>query len=223
MNEIKINIKTINSKIKTSHEKSFYNKRKLPNLIAVSKQQRLDKILQALECGHRVFGENKVQDAEKKWLPLISRYEKVELHLIGHLQTNKVKKAVKIFDFIHTLDRDNLAYEIHKHINGSKIKSLFVQVNTGLEEQKSGIFPNKLEKFLNLCINKLNLPIIGLMCIPPLGDDPSIHFCYLNKLSKEFNLEKLSMGMSSDYEQAIKFGANYLRIGTEFFGKREKL
>jgi pyridoxal phosphate enzyme (YggS family) len=223
MNQIKINRETLYNKIKIAHEKSFYNERKLPNLIAVSKQQATDKIIKALECGHRVFGENKVQEAEKKWLTLRDQYEKVELHLIGHLQTNKVKKAMRIFDFVHTLDRESLAYEIHKNIKNSRIKSFFVQVNTGMEEQKSGIFPNELEKFLNLCINKLDLPVIGLMCIPPIGDDPCIHFCYLNKLTKQFNLDKLSMGMSSDFEEAIKFGANYLRIGTEFFGKRDKL
>ena len=121
------------------------------------------------------------------------------------------------------MDRESLAYEIHKNFNKSKTKSFFVQVNTGMEKQKSGIFPDKLENFLNLCMNKFKLPIIGLMCIPPIGENPSVHFCYLNKLRKKFNLDKLSMGMSSDYEQAIKFGANYLRIGTKFFGKRERL
>ncbi len=223
MNEIKKNRDILYNKIKITHENSFYNEKKMPELIAVSKQQETDKIIQALECGHRLFGENKVQEAEKKWMIFRDKYKKVELHLIGHLQTNKVKKAIQIFDFIHTLDRESLAYEIHKNFNKSKTKSFFVQVNTGMEKQKSGIFPDKLENFLNLCMNKFKLPIIGLMCIPPIGENPSVHFCYLNKLRKKFNLDKLSMGMSSDYEQAIKFGANYLRIGTKFFGKRERL
>ena len=222
MNEVNERRKLLNEKIKIIHAQSFYNEEELPNLIAVSKQQKIEKIIQGLESGQRLFGENKVQEAEQRWTSLKQKYKKIELHLIGHLQTNKVKKAMKLFDSIHTLDRESLAYEISKNMNNNpKTKSLFIQVNTGLEEQKSGILPNNLEKFLDLCINQLNLPVIGLMCIPPIDDNPSIHFCYLNKLLKESKLQKLSMGMSSDYEQAIKFGSNYLRIGTDFFGARE--
>ncbi len=222
MNNIKNNQKTLLEQIKINHKNSFYKNEEIPKLIAVSKQQNYNKVLEALEVGQRFFGENKVQEAEKRWFNLLNDFDNIELHMIGPLQSNKVKNALKIFDYIHTLDRESLAYEISKHFNQqSKTKEFFIQINTGLEKQKSGIEPKNIENFLNLCIKKLNLPVTGLMCIPPIKDDAAIHFCFLKKLSIQYKLKNLSMGMSSDFEEAIKFGANHLRIGSNFFGKRD--
>ena len=190
-------------------------------MVAISKNHSTESIKTAINSGIRIFGENRVQEAERKWTPLLSIHHDIELHLIGPLQKNKVKKALNLFDVIHTLDRESLAFEIYKNLKKSdKTKSFFIQVNTGEEQQKSGVFPEKLEEFFDLCTKKYQIPVTGLMCIPPLNESPSIHFCYLNKLSQKFKLNHLSMGMSSDYSEAIKFGATYLRIGTEFFGKR---
>ncbi len=221
MNEISVNKKNLFSKVRQIHQSSFYKLREMPKIVAVSKQQENEKIIEALENDQKIFGENRVQEAESKWTPLLSIHNDIELHLIGPLQTNKVKKALNLFDVIHTLDRESLAFEIYKNLKKSdKTKSFFIQVNTGEEQQKSGVFPEKLEEFFDLCTKKYQIPVTGFMCIPPLNESPSIHFCYLNKLSQKFKLNHLSMGMSSDYSEAIKFGATYLRIGTEFFGKR---
>jgi len=142
------------------------------------------------------------------------------LHFIGHLQTNKVKKALNFFDVIHTLDRESLALEISKHLTfTSKTKSFMIQVNTGNEENKSGISLNDFEEFFKFT-NSLKIPVKGLMCLPPINEEPSIHFCILRELANKFKLTDLSIGMSMDYEKAIKFGSTYLRIGTSFFGKR---
>ncbi len=222
MDKIRENKERLLSKIRKIHQSSFHKSREKPKLIAVSKQQESEKILEALKSNQKIFGENRVQEAEKRWTYYLNTYRDIELHLIGPLQTNKVKKALNLFDVIHTLDRESLALEISKHLKKSvKTKSFFIQVNTGEEKQKSGILPKELGEFFELCTKKLKLPVIGLMCIPPLKDSASIHFCYLNKLSLKFKLKHLSMGMSSDYDEAIKFGATYLRIGTEFFGKRK--
>ena len=222
MDKISLNKKRLLSKIRQIHQSSFYKLREAPKIIAVSKQQDNKKILQALENDQKIFGENRLQEAERKWTPHLNIHSDIELHLIGPLQTNKVKKALNLFNVIHTLDRESLALEIYKNLKESnKTKSFFIQVNTGEEKQKSGVLPKELEGFFDLCTKKLKIPVIGLMCIPPLHESASIHFCYLNKLSQKFQLNHLSMGMSSDYQEAIKFGATYLRIGTEFFGKRE--
>ena len=209
------------SKIKLIQQDSFYNDRELPKLIAVSKKQPNQKIIEALDCGQKTFGENRVQEAENRWIPLIQKYKKVELHLIGQLQTNKVKRALKLFDVIHSLDRESLAIEISKNLNDNiKTKSFFIQVNTGKEKQKSGILPEHLEDFYNLCSKKLYIPVEGLMCIPPINETPSIHFCFIKKMCDELKLQSLSIGMSSDFDEAIKFGATHIRIGTDFFGER---
>ena len=221
MNEFYNKYEKLNQLIKKRHNDSFYSSKPLPKLIAVSKQQPDEKILDALEVGQRIFGENKIQDAIKRWSGLLSIYKDIELHYIGHLQTNKVKKALNFFDVIHTLDRENLAFEISKHLTlTSKTKSFMIQVNTGNEKNKSGVSLENLEEFLKLVIN-LNIPVKGLMCLPPVDDEPSIHFCILRELANKFKLNDLSMGMSMDYEKAIKFGSTYLRIGTSFFGKRD--
>ena len=220
MNELTDKYEKLNQLIKKYHNESFYSSNPLPKLIAVSKQQPNEKILNALELGHRIYGENKLQDAIKRWKTFLNTYNNIELHYIGHLQTNKVKKALNFFDVIHTLDRESLALEISKHLTSkSKTKSFMIQVNTGNEKNKSGISLDDFEEFFKF-INNLNIPVRGLMCLPPVNEEPSIHFCILKELANKFNLSDLSMGMSMDFEKAIKFGSTYLRIGTSFFGKR---
>ena len=207
--------------IKKCHKNSFYSSFPMPNLIAVSKQQPDNKIEDALKAGHRVYGENKIQDAIQRWSNLADIYKDIELHFIGHLQTNKVKKAINFFNVIHTLDRESLALEISKHLTSkSKTKSFMIQINTGNEKNKSGISLEDFEEFFK-CVNSLNIPVKGLMCLPPVHEDPSIHFCILRELANKFKLSDLSMGMSMDFEKAINFGSTYLRIGSAFFGKRD--
>jgi hypothetical protein len=220
MNEFRSKYEKLNQLIKKYHNESYYSANRLPKLIAVSKQQPDEKILNAIKLGQRIYGENKLQDAVKRWSNLIDKYKDLELHYIGHLQTNKVKKALNFFDVIHTLDRESLALEISKHLTfKSKTKSFMIQVNTGDEKNKSGISLENFEEFLKFT-KSLNIPVTGLMCLPPVNEEPSIHFCILKELANKFKLRDLSMGMSMDFEKAIKFGSTYLRIGTSFFGKR---
>ena len=221
MNDFRINYKKLSELIKKYHNESFYSCKPLPKLIAVSKQQPDEKILNALKFGQRIYGENKLQDAIKRWSNFIKTYKDIELHYIGHLQTNKVKKALNFFDVIHTLDRESLALEVSKHLTSqSKTKSFLIQVNTGNEKNKSGISLKDFEEFFKF-VNSLNIPVKGLMCLPPVDDEPSIHFCILRELANKFKLSDLSMGMSMDFEKAINFGSTYLRIGTSFFGERD--
>ena len=220
MNEFRSKYEKLNQLIKKYHNESFYSANRLPKLIAVSKQQPDEKILNAIKLGQRIYGENKLQDAVKRWSNLLDKYKDLELHYIGHLQTNKVKKALNFFDVIHTLDRESLALEISKHLTfKSKTKSFMIQVNTGDEKNKSGISLENFEEFLKFT-KSLNIPVTGLMCLPPVNEEPSIHFCILRELANKFKLRGLSMGMSMDFEKAIKFGSTHLRIGTSFFGKR---
>jgi pyridoxal phosphate enzyme (YggS family) len=171
--------------------------------------------------GHRVFGENRVQEAEGKFPALKESYPDLELHLIGPLQTNKAKEAVALFDVIETLDRPKLARALKKEMEKQdRFPRCFVQVNTGEEEQKAGIPPKEAEAFVADC-KEMGLPVEGLMCIPPLDEDPAIHFAFLRELARRCGLEKLSMGMSGDYETAVKFGATHLRVGTALFGARD--
>ena len=222
MNEFFSKYEKLNQLIKKYHNNSFYSSKPLPKLIAVSKQQPNEKILNALKFGQRIFGENKLQDAIKRWTDLLNIYKDVELHYIGHLQTNKVKKALNFFDVIHTLDRKNLALEISKNItSNSKTKSFMIQVNTGNEKTKSGVSLNDFEEFFKF-VSDLNIPVKGLMCLPPVDEEPSIHFCILRELANKFKLSDLSMGMSMDFEKAISFGSTYLRIGSSFFGNRNE-
>ena len=181
----------------------------------------MESISPLIEYGHVDFGENKVQEAIDKWTEVKKKNLIIRLHMIGKLQTNKVKHAVKIFDFIHSLDNIKLAQKISEEQN--KIKKnikLFIQINIGNENQKSGIKISELPNFYNTCINKFNLQIIGLMCLPPANKDPTLFFEKMNKLSKDLSLKELSMGMSSDYLKAIKYDASYLRIGSKIFGER---
>ena len=220
MNEIYNKYENLNLSIKECHNNSLYASKPLPKLIAVSKQQPDEKIFNALEIGQRIFGENKLQEALKRWSPIINNYKNIELHYIGHLQSNKVKKAINFFDVIHTLDRESLALEISKHLTStSKTKEFMIQVNTGNEKNKSGISLDDFEEFFKF-VNSLNIPVQGLMCLPPADENPSIHFCMLRELANKFKLRNLSMGMSMDFEKAINFGATHLRIGSAFFGNR---
>lgn len=190
-------------------------------LIAVSKTHDAARIRPLLAAGQRVFGENRVQEAQAKWPKLREEFADIQLHLIGPLQTNKVKDAVALFDVIHTLDRPKLAGALKKEFAAAgKTCPLFVQVNTGEEEQKAGITPSDAKDFVVYAKNELGLPVIGLMCIPPVDDEPSPHFAFLRKLAGECGLEHLSMGMSADFETAIRFGASHVRVGSALFGAR---
>jgi pyridoxal phosphate enzyme (YggS family) len=190
-------------------------------LIAVSKTFPAEAILPLLEAGQRIFGENRVQEAKGKWPALRERYPDVELHLIGPLQSNKAKEAVALFDAIHTVDRPKIAEALASEIakQGRKPK-LFIEVNTGGEEQKAGIAPEAADAFIKDCREKYALAIEGLMCIPPFDQPPAPHFALLQKIAKRNGLEKLSMGMSADFSSAIAFGATLVRVGSAIFGER---
>ena len=193
-------------------------------LVAVSKQHPPDSIRAALAAGHRVFGENRVQEAGRKWPALRQSHGDVALHLIGPLQTNKVREAVRLFDVIETIDRDKLAAAIAREIDktGRRV-DCFVQVNTGEEAQKSGCAPADADALIAACVRDHGLGVKGLMCLPPLGEEPALHFALLAKIAERNGLECLSMGMSVDYEIAIQFGATHIRLGTAIFGPRPSL
>jgi PLP dependent protein len=191
------------------------------SLVAASKGQSLDSLWEVLDQGHRVFGENRVQEAERRWPPLRAKYPGLKIHCIGHLQTNKVKEAVQIFDVIHTLDSARLADALHEEMEKQRRKlPCFIQVNTGAEPQKGGVAPKELESLLEHC-RKEHLQVEGLMCIPPHHEIPDMHFALLHKLAQELGLKQLSMGMSADFETAIRYGATHVRVGTSLFGIRE--
>ena len=189
-------------------------------LIAVSKVQPNDRIESVLDQGHRVFGENRIQEAQSKWPDFKAQYEDVELHIIGPLQTNKTRAAMEIADSIHTLDRPKLARNIARLAQElGKCPKLFVQVNTGEEQQKSGVLPKETEAFVKECLD-MDLPVKGLMCIPPVDEEASLHFALLKNISENCGLRYLSMGMSADFEKAISFGATHIRVGSAIFGER---
>lgn len=191
------------------------------NIIIVCKTFSMDKILPLIETGHVHFGENKVQEAELKWKEIKKKHLNVKLHMVGKLQTNKVKTALKIFDYIHSVDNYKLAEKIVKYEKelNKKIKT-FVQVNIGEESQKNGINPKNINQFVNYCRNSLSLNIIGLMCLPPINKNPEKYFLYLNQLRNQTDLCHLSMGMSNDYQIATKCGSTFLRIGSKILGER---
>ena len=192
-----------------------------PKIIVVTKTFTLEKIKPLLENGHMHFGENKIQEAEAKWSDVKKNYGELKLHMLGKLQTNKTKRAVKLFDYIHSLDSKKLAEKIsfyQRELN-KKIK-LFIQVNLGDEEQKTGISLNALENFYTYCTKELGLNVVGLMCLPPINSDPKKYFLILKNYSKKLNLEDISMGMSSDYEEAVLHGSTYLRLGRIILGER---
>lgn len=191
------------------------------NLIAVSKTFGPEAILPVLEAGHCLFGENRVQEAKAKWPELRDSFPDLELHLIGPLQSNKTREAVTLFDAIHTIDRPKIARAIadEQARQGKRLK-LFVEVNTGEEPQKAGIMPKDAAGFVTHCRDELGLELAGLMCIPPLEEEPAVHFAFLAKLAGELGLPELSMGMSADFETATAFGATYVRVGSAIFGAR---
>lgn len=190
-------------------------------LVAVTKTHGPEHILPVLDAGHRVFGENRVQEAKAKWPELRARFPDIELHLIGPLQTNKVRDAIGLFDWIETLDRPKLAEALHAEIDrGVHPPVLLIQVNTGEEPQKAGIAPGDAAAFIRYCRDELELPVRGLMCIPPAGENPAPHFALLAKLARSEKLDVLSMGMSEDFEIAIRFGATHVRVGSAIFGAR---
>ena len=191
-----------------------------PKIVAISKTFKIDHILPLIESGHSDFGENKVQEALDKWTKIKDKNKNIKLHMVGKLQTNKVKFVLPLFDFIHSLDNLKLAKKIaevqKKYENKPKI---FIQINIGNESQKSGINKNELSDFYNECI-KLNLDIFGTMCLPPIDIDPSIYFSEMKKITNFLNLTDISMGMSEDYLKAIEYSSTYLRIGSKIFGAR---
>ena len=190
-------------------------------LVAISKIHQSDRILPVLDAGHRIFGENRVQEAAAKWPALKDRFADIELHLVGPLQTNKIKQALALFDVIETLDRPKLARALATEMaNRQRLTPCYIQVNTGEEPQKAGVMPDQTKDFIALCRDQLKLPVAGLMCIPPIDEDPALHFALLAEIAKRHGIERLSMGMSADFEVAIALGASHVRIGTSIFGER---
>jgi len=190
-------------------------------LVAVGKTFGAEAIEPLIQAGQRRFGENRIQEAQAKWPELRAKYPDLELHLIGPLQSNKVTDAVALFDVIETVDREKIARAIaQESVRTGKPLRLFIQINTGEEPQKSGVAPQETQAFVALCRDELDLPVVGLMCIPPLDEEPALHFALLAKLAKQAGLDGLSMGMSADFETAIAFGATHVRIGTALFGPR---
>jgi len=191
-------------------------------MIAVSKVQPLPRVEAALDEGHRVFGENRVQEAAEKWPTFRARYEGIELHLVGPLQTNKVRRALEIFDVIHSVDREKLARKLADGFAEiGRALPCFVQVNTGEEPRKAGCLPAEADAFVRRCREEFDLPVEGLMCIPPVDEEPSLHFALLKNLAERNGLRGLSMGMSGDFETAIQLGATHVRVGSAVFGARD--
>ena len=196
-------------------------KRDKISIIAVSKNKPIEVIEDSIRFGHRIFGESRVQEAFNKFSSLKKNYPDLQLHMIGPIQTNKIKKAIEIFDYIHTLDREKLANEFSKNLEGHNYnKKFFIQINIGKEKQKTGIEPSLACDFIKYCQHDLKLNIIGLMCIPPIKDDPETHFVNLKKIAYKNNLYSLSMGMSSDYKIAVQCQATHIRVGSFIFGDR---
>jgi PLP dependent protein len=220
MSDIPANFETVLKKIRKA-EKAAARKEGEAKLIAVSKTQSIESLRAALATGQRLFGENRVQEAQAHWSDLKEEFPDIKLHLIGPLQTNKVRDAVAFFDCIETVDREKLAAELGTEMKKQgRALPCFVQVNTGGEEQKAGISPHDLAPFLSYCTKECGLDIRGLMCIPPVDEPPALHFALLKKLAHEAGLSELSMGMSADYERAIALGATYVRVGSALFGER---
>jgi len=190
-------------------------------LVAVSKTHGANRVRELLAAGHRVYGENRVQEAEGKYPALKADYSDLKLHLIGPLQTNKARDAVALFDTIETVDRERLAAALAKEMErGGRRPECFIQVNTGEEPQKAGVLPAELDAFFASCRDTYKLPVVGLMCIPPIDEEPALHFALLVKMAKRNGLSKVSMGMSADYEIAVRLGATHVRVGSALFGPR---
>lgn len=214
-----MSLKEIYSKVEKA-EQVFSRPVGNTKVIAVSKVQPLERVISVLDQGHRIFGENRIQEAHSKWPELKEKYGEVELHIIGPLQTNKTRLAMELSNTIHTLDRQKLAKNIARLAQEmGKCPDLFVQVNTGEEKQKSGIWPSETGSFVKECLS-MDLPVKGLMCIPPISEEASLHFALLKSISENCGLQYLSMGMSADFEKAISFGATHVRVGSAIFGDR---
>ena len=217
MHNIIDNLKSIDNELKI-----IIKDNKLPTIIAVSKTFDSSIILPLLDYGHKHFGENKVQEAVDKWTDIKNNFNDIKLHMIGKLQTNKVKFVIPLFDYIHSLDSIKLAKKIsEEQVKKNKKLKIFIQVNLGNDDQKSGINPAELKDFYQLCIGDLDLDIIGLMCLPPKDNDSSEYFIQMKKLAENIKTINLSMGMSNDYSKAAENGATFLRIGSKIFGKRD--
>ena len=213
------NLLKIEENVKSNFSKDIKSL-EFPKIIAVSKTFKIEHIEPLINHGHIDFGENKVQEANEKWRQIKNENKNIKLHLIGRLQSNKVKFAVRLFDYIHSLDSKKLADKIATQVKENNLNTkLFIQVNIGKENQKSGIDENDLNEFYEYCMS-LNLNILGLMCIPPFNEDSTKYFKKMSELNRKYNFEELSMGMSSDYTNAINYGSTYIRIGTDIFGKR---
>ena len=217
--EVTANLQAIYERVKSARQ---YNAGAAPTLIAVSKRQPDDRIEAALVAGHRVFGENRVQEAQERWAARRGLYPDLKLHLIGPLQTNKAADAVALFDVIEVVDRPKLARSLSTEMSRQgRYLPCYVQVNTGDEDQKSGILPDEADGFISFCREECGLDIAGLMCIPPVNEEPAMHFALLRTIAERNGLPGLSMGMSGDYEEAVRFGATSVRVGSGIFGSRD--
>ena len=218
MHNVVKNLLDIENNIKLHLSESNINRH--PKIIAVSKTFKIDKILPLIEYGHIHYGENKVQEAIEKWTEIKKQNSKIQLHMIGKLQTNKVKLAVQLFDYIHSVDNRKLAKKIaDEQLKMNKKIKVFLQVNIGSEDQKSGINKNEIDQLVSYCI-EIGLDVIGLMCIPPINIDPEDHFVEMKKLNRDLGFNELSMGMSSDFLLAARHLSTYVRIGSSIFGQR---
>ena len=216
--EVASNLKFIFKRIDSAKQD---NNRVAATVVAVSKRQSDDRIEAALAAGHRVFGENRVQEAQERWTERRGLYPDLKLHLIGPLQTNKVRDAVALFDVIEVVDRSKLARSLSTEMaRQGRHLPCYVQVNTGEEDQKSGIWPDEADDFIAFCREECGLDIAGLMCIPPVDEEPAMHFALLRTIAERNSLLGLSMGMSDDYEEAVRFGATLVRVGSAIFGSR---
>ena len=217
--EVASNLHDIVARMESAHQD---NASAAPTLVAVSKRQPDDRIEAALVAGQRVFGENRVQEAQGRWTERRAFYPDLQLHLIGPLQTNKVADAVALFDVIEVVDRPKLARSLSAEMaQQGRHLPCYVQVNTGEEDQKSGIFPHEADSFIGFCREECGLDIAGLMCIPPVDEEPAMHFALLRTIAERNSLCGLSMGMSGDYEEAVRFGATSVRVGSAIFGSRD--
>lgn len=217
----KANLTEIRARIETAANGADRSAQEV-SLIAVAKRQPLDRVNALLDAGHRVFGENRMQEAADKWPAIKRRFPDVELHMVGSLQSNKAADAIALFDAIHSIDRMKLARKVAEEIAAAqRDPELFVQINTGEEPQKSGILPQEADDFIRQCREELRLRISGLMCLPPIDEEPSLHFALLARIARRNGVKNLSMGMSGDFATAISLGATHIRVGTALFGDRD--
>ena len=221
-NDIAENFKNVYAQINKATRESNRNSGEV-DLVVVTKNHDREKFLSLLSSGHRVFGENRIVEATEKWLPLKQQFKDIRLHLIGPLQSNKVNRAINIFNVIETVDRTKIARKIVKELkNQGRSIECYIQLNTGEEINKNGVFPSLADDFIIKCINEIKLPVTGLMCIPPKDENPKQHFEYVSNLASKHNLKNLSMGMSGDFVIAINAGATAVRVGSAILGNRGK-